>query len=86
MPLGDVKALYDWGERDDPGFRLWKRVADWIWTELSVRPWAAPSFPFLPADGEPTETRTVVIPGTEITVVYEHHHETGQVDLPFVGA
>lgn len=39
----------------------------------------------LPAYGEPSEMRVVVIPGTEVTVIYENHHETGKVDLLWVG-
>jgi hypothetical protein len=85
VPLGDVSALYDWGERDDPGYRLWKRVADWISGQLTVRPWAAPSLPMLPAEGQPTEIRIVVVPETTITVVYQHDHETGRIDLLYVG-
>ena len=85
MPLGDAEALSAWGEREDPGYRLWKKVSDWITTELATRPWAAPSTPTLPMEGQSVEIRTVIVPGTTVTVIYEHHHETGQVDLLYVG-
>jgi hypothetical protein len=39
----------------------------------------------LPPQGEPTEVRSVVVPETGITVIYEHHHETGVIDLLYVG-
>lgn len=85
MPLGDVRALYDWGERDDPGFRIWKQVADWISSELAGRPWTAPSVPMFPAEGQPTEIRSVEVPQTGITVVYQYHDESGRIDLLYVG-
>lgn len=85
MPLGDVQALYEWGERDDPGFRLWRRVADWISTELADRPWAAPSVPMFPAESQPSEIRSVGVPATGITVVYQHHHDSGRIDPLYVG-
>jgi len=85
VPLGDVSALDEWGQRDDPGFSLWKQVADWISTELADRPWAAPSVPMLPTEGQPTEIRSVKVPDTGITAVYQHHHESGRIDLLYVG-
>jgi hypothetical protein len=85
VALGDVGALYDRVERDDPGFRLWKQVADWISSELADRPWAAPSTPMLPAEGQPTGIRSVQVPDTGITVVYQHHHESGRIDLVHAG-
>jgi hypothetical protein len=85
VPLGDVEALHAWGEREDPGYRLWKKVSDWITDELGSRPWAAPSAPALPMEGQPVEIRTAIVPGTTVTVIYEHRHETGQVDLLYVG-
>lgn len=86
MTLGNIDALHEWGERDDPGYRLWKFVSDWIATELGSRGWAAPSVPLLPSDGSPSEIRIVQIPGTLITVIYEHNHDSGQVDLLYVGS
>ncbi len=85
MALGDVEALLAWGEREDPRYRLWKTVSDWITTELAERPWAAPSAPLLPTEGQPTEVRMVTVPETSVIVIYEHRHETGRVDLLFVG-
>jgi hypothetical protein len=38
----------------------------------------------LPGEGEPAEIRIVVIPNTNVTVVYKHVHETGHVDLLWV--
>jgi hypothetical protein len=40
----------------------------------------------LPHEGEPTEVRIVVIPGTTVTFVDEHDHESERVDLHWVGA
>jgi len=52
---------------------------------LADRPWAAPSTPMLPAEGQPTEIRSVKVPDTGITVVYQHDHDSGRVDLLYVG-
>jgi hypothetical protein len=41
--------------------------------------------PMLSTQGEQTELRSVVVPETDITVIYEHDHETGTVDLLYVG-
>jgi hypothetical protein len=35
--------------------------------------------------GEQTELRSVVVPETDITVMDEYDHETGTVDLLYVG-
>ena len=80
MPLGDVGALYGWGERDDPGFRLWKQVADWISSELADRQWLLHPRRCSLSEGQPTEIRSVKVPDTGITVVYQHHHESGRID------
>ena len=40
----------------------------------------------LPLEGDPAEIRIVVIPGTTVTVVYEHDHGSERVDLLWVGA
>jgi hypothetical protein len=85
VPLGNFDALHDWGSREDPGYGLWMTVASWVTNELDARPWAAPSVQMFPAEGEPAEMRSVVIPGTSVTVIYEHHHESGRVDLLWVG-
>ena len=87
MPLGNIDALYEWAERDDPGYRLVIFVTSWIATELGARAWAAPSVPMIPREGEPSETRIVAIPTTSIAAIYEHEHEheTGRVDLLWVG-
>ena len=39
----------------------------------------------LPTEGQPTEIRMVTVPETSVIVIYEHHHETGRVDLLYVG-
>ena len=44
-----------------------------------------PSTPMLPAEGQPTEVRSVKVPDTGITVVYQHDHDSGRVDLLYVG-
>lgn len=86
MPLGNIDALYEWAVRDYPEGSLCVTVTFWIATELNTRGWAAPSVPMLPHEGEPTEIRIVVIPGTTVTVVYVHDHESERVDLLWVGA
>jgi hypothetical protein len=86
LPVGNIDALYEWAEREHPENRLCITVTFWIATELGVRGWAAPSVPMLPHEGEATEIRILVIPGTPVTVVYEHEHESGRVDLLWVGA
>ncbi len=81
MPLNNIEALYEWAEQDEPGYRLAIFVTSWIATELGTRGWAAPSVPMLPREGDSSETRFVVIPTPSISVIYEHEHETGHVDL-----
>jgi hypothetical protein len=39
----------------------------------------------LSAEGQPTEIRSVKVPDTGITVVYQHDHESGRIDLLYVG-
>jgi hypothetical protein len=85
LSLGNVDALYEWAERENPGYRPCIFVTSWIATELGSRGWAAPSVPMLPREREPTEIRVVEIPTTTVTVVYEHEHESGRVDLLWVG-
>jgi hypothetical protein len=85
LPLGSIAALHEWAARDDPGYPLCIEVTIWIATELGSRGWAAPSVPLLPRDGETTDIRSVAIPSTEVTAVYEHDFETGRVDLFWVG-
>lgn len=88
MPIGNLEALYEWAERDDPGYRLVIFVTSWLASELGGRGWAAPSVPMLPREGEPHETRIVVIPNTEVSVIYDHEHEhdSGRVELLWVGS
>ena len=38
-----------------------------------------------PAEGQPREIRSLKVPDTGITVVYQHHHESGRIDLLYVG-
>jgi hypothetical protein len=86
LTLGNIDALYEWAERDDPGYRVCIFVTSWLATEVGLRGWAAPSVPMLPREGERPETRIVVIPTTMVSVVYEHEDETGLVDLLWIGS
>ena len=41
--------------------------------------------PDAPCRGSTTEIRSVKVPETGIAVVYQHHHESGRIDLLYVG-
>jgi hypothetical protein len=85
VPLGDVGALYDWESVTIPDSACGNRLPTGSPPELADRPWAAPSTPMLSAEGQPTEIRSVKVPDTGITVVYQHDHDSGRVDLLYVG-
>lgn len=85
MPLGDTQALRAWGERDNPPYRLWRRVELWI-LGLDNTPWQAPSVPLTFNVGDPLEIRYAELPEANgVKVFYEHEHRTGLVNLLHVG-
>jgi len=85
VPLGDTQALRAWGERDNPPYRLWRRVEVWV-LGLDHIPWQAPSVPLTDNAGEPWEIRYAELADTGgVKVFYEHEHHTGLVNLLHVG-
>lgn len=81
MPLGDQQALQDWVDREDPRVSVLVHVGGFV-NRLADEPWVAPSKPidFLSKEGE-YQTRSVVVPGTDVEVLYTETYATKIVDL-----
>lgn len=86
MPLGDIAALDEWAERENPRYLTWRAVRGWI-AGLADAPWQAPSVPFPELSDPPSfEIRIAEVPGTEgVEVFYKHRFDDGLVDLVWVG-
>ncbi|MGH9091106.1 MAG: hypothetical protein ACRDZR_06990 [Acidimicrobiales bacterium] len=82
--LREVRALWDWADRDRPDDHLWRLVTEQVLI-LAEQPWAAPSTPLSLPTGQPTEIREMVVGGRAV-ITYEHEHPTGIVDLALVGS
>lgn len=81
MPIRNLRTLQEWGERENPPYRLWRLVEQWV-LRLDGRPWQAPSEPLTESVGQATEVRVAEVPDSEgIEVFYEHEHESGLVTI-----
>jgi hypothetical protein len=83
VPIDDTSALTEWAATADPPDRVYRIVAEWVFS-LAKAGYRAPSEPLTLATGDPREIRAVVVPGTKVEVIWDHEHDTGMVNLLMV--
>jgi hypothetical protein len=64
VPIRNLHILHEWGERENPPYRLWRLVEQWV-LRLYGRPWQAPSEPLTENVGQATEIRVAEVPDSE---------------------
>jgi hypothetical protein len=64
VPIRNLHILHEWGEQENPPYRLWRLVEQWV-LRLDDRPWQAPSEPLTENVGQATEIRVVEVPDSE---------------------
>ena len=81
MRLGNVEAVKEWTERENPSDEIWRRVVRWV-LNLSAAPWQEPSTSPTFVEGDPVEVRVAEIRDTGgVEVFYEHRHDNRFVNL-----
>jgi len=84
----EQKAKYSlraWGERDNPQYRVWRLVEQWI-LGLNTIPWQVPSQPLTENTRKSWEIRVAEVPGSSgVRVFYEHERTSSSVSILYVG-